>query len=258
MRSATRIGNDFSPSSWSSHQARQRESTWTPSPSAAARATIDERAAVSRSRPRPSRRTPGTRGSSAKLAIHGTNDSARACRNRLPSTPRPPGARGRSARRGARWPRRAGTTSRNAHVSANHTVPGSSRPEASGLSGRRRASRSRSDEVVGPAQQRLADQHRGGDEADLAQRSSGDGGGGAQRGRGHERLARVGRPDEEQRRGCVAEGPEAWAAVSAPAGGSGSAGSPPQQRVTLSSPHRASDLHKRGWRCLERRVRMVT
>ena len=148
-------------------------STCTPRPSAAARAIITGGRRRGRRRRRPSRRTPGRPGRARSCTTHGTNDSTRARRNRSPTAARPAAARYVA-------PGAAAVRHRERHDEQHRARQGEpdgarlEQPARQRLVGRsRRASRSPVDEVVGPAEDRLAHQHRRRHEADLAQRAAG-------------------------------------------------------------------------------------
>ena len=198
-----RSGRDRSPSSWSCTRPGSASSTCTPSPSAAASAVITDGRAGSSGRRRPSRRRPGTPGRARSSPPRGANDSTRACSSRSPTAADGQRERGRPAPARRPLAIARGTTSRTAQVSANHTVPGSSAPAPSGLSGaaplvaaRGRRGRRPSPRTAWP------DEHRRGHQRDLAQGAPGRGGRGRERPRRWPRAWRgCAARSEEQRRG---------------------------------------------------------
>ena len=151
------------------------------------------------SRRRPSRRTTGRRDrarttppTAARTAAPGAARRCRAARSRA----RP----GRRCRRPGRWRARAGRRAAGRRRARTTRCPGRAGPRRPACR-RRRGARSRCavDEVVVPAEDRLADQHGDEDQAELAGGPAGQGGGDGQPGGGQQRLARVGGAQQQHR-----------------------------------------------------------
>ena len=95
----------------------------------------------------------------------------------------------------------SGTTRKTARARQNHTVPGSSRPSASGLPVRWwRASRLRSTRSLNQPRITWPDQHRAEDQQQLAAGPAGQRGGDGHADRRDQGLARVRGPDQQERR----------------------------------------------------------
>ena len=95
----------------------------------------------------------------------------------------------------------SGTTTKTASARQNHTVPGSSRPSATGLPVRWcRASRRRSTRSLNQPSTTWPDEHGAEDEQELAAGPAGQRGRDGHADRGEQGLARVRGPDQQERR----------------------------------------------------------
>ena len=192
--SAIRSGRWRRPSWLSGTRPGSARRKWTQTPSSAASTVIADRRAASRCPGRPSRRTTGRRGRARTETAHGQPREHAAAQQTLPSRPTTTasevGAAGDDAAR-----------NRERYDEQRRAQQGE--PDRAGLEQCRRRSACRAlvprvalpvDEVVVPAEDRLADQHGGGDEADLAQRAPRQRGGGTEREGRQQRLPGVGGP----------------------------------------------------------------